>query len=151
MRVIYTLLLVVTSSCSRVPLRTEVGTSIMELISMGDSTVIDLPALTNFDWDEVCLLGASLRPVDISSALGFEWKGKRAGARGSFIFVDTRHPRSDSVATGHLPIQRNQWMVEASGCIPRSQAKFVVRLAAGSPPALVPIAAGGSSPKLTPF
>src|SRR5687767_2358812 len=100
MRVIYALLLVVTSSCSRVPVRTEVGSSIMQLISMGDSTLIDLPALTNFDWDEICLLAAFLRPVDISNALGFEWKGKRAGARGSFVFVDTRRPRSDSVATG---------------------------------------------------
>ena len=152
MRAIVVILLVTLPGCSRVPVRSDVAAAITETISRGDSTLVDLDRLATFDWDEVCLLGPFMRPAAISETLGFEWKGKRSGSRGSIVFIDTRRPRSDSVATGHLPIRTNQWLVEASGCLPRSEAKFIVRSAAAGPPALVPI--GGDRrqvPNLSPI
>ncbi len=139
MRAIFVILLMMLAGCNRVPVRSDVAAAITETISRGDSTLVDLDKLAAFAWDEVCLLGPFMRPVDISETLGFEWKGKRSGSRGSFVFIDTRRPRSDSVATGHLPIRPNQWFVEASGCLPRSEAKFIVRSAATGTPTLVPV------------
>jgi|SRR5687767_11703676 hypothetical protein len=152
MRAIFVILLVTLSSCSRVPVRKDVAAAITETLAKGDSTLVDLDKLAPFAWDEVCLLGPFMRPVDISAKIGFEWKGKRSGSRGSFVFVDTRRPRSDSVATGHVPILPDQWLVEASGCLPRSEAKFIARSAASGIPTLVPVSGDRQhSPNLRPF
>lgn len=151
MRRVFTIVLAICSGCGQVPVRADLSTSIREAIAKGDSTILDLGNLASFEWDEVCFLGPFMRPVDITAELGFEWKGKRSGAGGSFVFVDVRSPRSDSVATGHLPIRRNQWFVQASGCIPRSDAKFLVLAQSGDPATLVPIGVTEQKQPLTPF
>lgn len=151
MRKLITIMLVLCSACGRVPIRTGVSSSINDAIAKGDGTVIDLEDLADFAWDEVCVLGAFLRPVDITAALGFEWNGKRSGARGSLVFVDVRTPRSDSAATGHVPIGKNQWLIQASGCIPRQHAKFVVRSISGAPATLIAIDAAQQNQPLAPY
>ena len=139
------------SGCDRVPAKTEVAQAITEAVSRGNSTTIDLAELANFEWDEVCFLGPFMRPADITAKLGFIWKGKRAGSRGNFVFVDVRSPRSDSIAAGHFAIPRNEWFVDASGCIPRNHAKFVVRSQAGAPATLVPMYPRSGNDRVTPF
>ena len=151
MRSIFMLILLICSSCGRVPLKTDLATSITHAASAGDSAIVDLGALADFEWDEVCFLGPFMRPSDITTSIGFKWKGKRSGARGSLIFVDVRTPRADSVATGHLPIHRNQWFIQASGCIARSEATFFVRSRVGGPATLVPIRIKPQNHPVAPF
>jgi hypothetical protein len=151
MRNVFPLAVVISLSCGRVPVRTDLADSIADAALRGNSTIVDLGSLADFDWDEVCFLGAFMRPSDISAELGFRWKGKRSGARGSLVFVDVRTPRSDSAATGHLPIQRNSWFVQANGCIPRAQAKFAVEFSSGVPPTLIPVGGNPKSRPVTPF
>jgi hypothetical protein len=147
----FMVLVLICSGCGRVPAKTHLGAAITEAVSRGEATTVDLDALANFEWDEVCFVGAFMRPADITAKLGFTWKGKRSGSRGNFIFVDVRSPRSDSTATGQFAIPRNQWFVDASGCIPRSQAKFVVRLQASGPATLVPVYGRSTNQPVTPF
>jgi hypothetical protein len=151
MRQVFTLLLLMCSGCGRVPVRTELVSSITQAISGGDSTVVDLGTLADFAWDEVCFLGPFMKPADISAKVGFEWKGKRSGAGGSLVFVDVRAPRSDSVATGHVPIRRSQWFIQASGCIARVEAKFLVRARDGGPATLVPVHRNPQQRPVAPF
>lgn len=150
MRNVLTVLFLIFSGCGRVPVRTDLSTSISEAVAKGDATVVDLGKLADFEWNEVCFLGPFMRPSDISTKLGFEWNDKRSGARGSLVFVNARVPRSDSAATGHLPIQRNQWFIQASGCIPRAKAKFLVRSKSGGPAMLVPEDPTHRNPSITP-
>ena len=139
MRQLIAVLIITCLSCGRVPVTTDLSTSITKAAAKGDGTTIDLGALADFEWDEVCILGPFMRPADISTNLGFHWTGKRSGARGSLVFVDVRSPRSDSSATGHLPIRINQWFIEGSGCIPRSDAKFLVRSGPNGLATLIPV------------
>jgi hypothetical protein len=143
-------LVLICSGCDRVPAKTHLAAAITEAVSRGNSTSVDLAKLANFEWDEVCFVGPFMRPADITAKLGFTWKGKRSGSRGNFVFVDVRSPRSDSTATGHFAIPRNEWFVDASGCIPRNQAKFVVRSEAKGPATLVPVY-GPTDQPVTPF
>ena len=123
--------------CSRVPVKAELASSIGAAAATGD--VVDLARIADFAWDEVCILGAFLRPEDISGALGFEWHGKRTGSNGSLIFVDAQRPRSDSTVAAHVPLRTSSWFIAASGCVPRDEAKFLVNSPDGVTKTLVPV------------
>src|SRR5687768_4493987 len=130
------LLVVLLASCSRVPEKPEVATSI--LTAAAKSELLDLDQIADFAWDEMCVVGPFVHAADVSRNLGFQWRGKITGRSGSLIFVDTEDPRSDSVATAHVPLRTRSLLVAAAGCIPRAHAKFTVQSSGGSR-TLVPV------------
>ena len=132
------------TSCSGVPAKDDLPAAIDAEIAKGTGHV-DLDHLADFEWDEVCFLGAFLRPSEISNVLGFSWPGKRSSGSGSVVFVAAEEPRSKSKANGVFRIpgsstnRGSRWLFDVNGCLPRAQAKFAVKSSGAGPVTLVPL------------